>query len=135
MSKTILIVDDNSAIRSLLRSLIEQAGFAVCGEAENGRKAIEQALQLKPDLILLDLQMPEMNGAEAASVLKHRLPEVPIILFTLHADDIGDHMRQALHVEEVISKSDGMGTLVESTNRLLRLSHYETASSTGTKSS
>jgi CheY-like chemotaxis protein len=129
MSKTILIVDDNSAIRSLLRSLIEQAGFTVCGEAENGREAIEQALQLRPDLILLDFQMPEMNGAEAASVLKHRLPEVPIILFTVHAEGISDHMRQALNVDKVISKLDGMDILVQSIKDLLGIPNYKTASS------
>jgi hypothetical protein len=75
-----------------------------------------------------------VNGAEAASILKRRLPKIPIILFTLHADDIGDYIRQALHVEKVISKSDGMGTLVESINHLLGLSNYKTASSTASES-
>lgn len=130
MSKTILIVDDNSAIRSLLRSLLEQAGFQVC-EAENGTSGIEQALQLRPDLILLDFDMPGMNGVEAVPILKHHLPEIPIILFTVHTDDIGKHIQRAFNIEKVISKSDGMGTLVESINGLLGLSNYNAPSSTG----
>jgi DNA-binding NarL/FixJ family response regulator len=131
MSKAILIVDDNPYVRLRVRSVIEQAGFTVCGEAENGRRAIEQALQLKPDLILLDLAMPEMNGAKAASVLKHRLPDIPIILFTSHADGLGDDIRQALNVERIVSKFDGFAVLMQSINALLGVSNYETKLSTG----
>src|SRR5579859_2214219 len=66
-----------------MRSLLENAGYSVCGEAESGTQAIESAPRLNPDLILLDYSMPGLNGAETASILKSRLPEVPIILFTL----------------------------------------------------
>jgi len=99
----------------------------VCGEAENGKSAIEQALQLRPDLILLDLAMPEMNGAEAASVLKHRFPNIPIIIFTSHADDFGEDIRQALNVEKVVSKFAGMHALMESINLVLGFSSSLTA--------
>jgi CheY-like chemotaxis protein len=116
----ILIVDDNAAIRSLLRSLLEKAGFSVCGEAESGTRAIESASRLKPDLILLDYSMPGMNGAETASVLKSHMPEVPIILFTLHADDVGESFKRAVHVDAVLRKSDGMDNLLITINRLLQ---------------
>jgi two-component system, chemotaxis family, chemotaxis protein CheY len=79
MPPNILVVDDNASIRYLIRSLLENTGYAVCGEAEDGADAIEKAKQLKPDLICLDLSMPRMNGAEAASVLKRLMPAVPII--------------------------------------------------------
>ena len=126
MSKAILIVDDYPCVRLQLRSLIQQAGFRVCGEAGNGREAIERALQLRPDLILLDLSMPEMNGADAASVLKHHLPQIPIILFGLHADDLGDDIRQALNVEKVVSKLHGMHAVLESITTLLGLPEPQT---------
>jgi CheY-like chemotaxis protein len=125
MSKSILIVDDYACIRVQLRSLMEKAGFKVCGEAGNGREAIEQALQLRPDLIVLDLAIPEMNGAEAASVLKQRLPQIPIILFTFHADGLGDDLRRALNVEQVVSKLDGMDAVIESIITLLGSSEPE----------
>ena len=99
----------------------------MCGEAENGKSAIEQALQLRSNLILLDLAMPEMTGAEAASVLKHGLPDIPIIIFTSHADDLGEDILQALNVERVASKFAGMHTLMESINPLLGFSNYKAA--------
>jgi chemotaxis response regulator CheB len=69
-----------ASVRRAIRDFLEnQTGFEVCGEAVNGADAIRE---LKPDLILLDLAMPEMNGAEAASVLKRMMPQVPIILLT-----------------------------------------------------
>ena len=76
MPKCILIADDSKTIRTLIRAFIEnRAGFEVCGEAVDGADAIEKAKELKPDLIILDLAMPRMNGAAAASVLKRRMPK------------------------------------------------------------
>jgi DNA-binding NarL/FixJ family response regulator len=119
MSKSVLIVDDNASLRMLLRSFIERAGFRVCGEAENGRKAIERALQLRPHLILMDLAMPDMNGAEAASVLKRCLPDIPIIILSMHVDRLDDDFRRALNVEEVVSKLHGMHAVVGTVTTLL----------------
>jgi CheY-like chemotaxis protein len=118
MSK-ILIADDNASIRYLIRFLIENAGYTVCAEAEHGTQAIEKAKELHPDLILLDLVMPGMNGAEAASILKRLIPRVPIILFTMHQDTVGKALATAVGADLVISKSDGMGKLVEGMNVLL----------------
>ena len=115
----ILVVDDNVSIRFLIRSLLEGGGYAVCGEAEDGVDAIEKAKQLNPDLICLDLSMPRMNGAEAASVLKRLMPSVPIILFTLHVDRIGQSLARAVGVDKVLEKPDGMTRLLESIRELL----------------
>ena len=75
MPKSILIVDDSETVRQVVRTFLESKGFQVCGEAADGSQAIERAMELTPDLILLDVAMPGMNGVEAASVLKGRLPK------------------------------------------------------------
>ena len=78
MAKTVLIVDDNAYIRQALCELFEgEADFEPCGEAENGKEAIAKALELHPDLIVLDLSMPVMNGLDAARELKRLMPTVP----------------------------------------------------------
>ena len=84
MAKTVLIADDSASMRLSVRMLLEgrHTGLRV-REAIDGMDAIEKAKTLRPDLILLDLAMPRLNGAEAAAVLKNDMPETPVILFTL----------------------------------------------------
>jgi len=83
--KLVLIVDDHEAIRRSVRSFFRTyPEFTVCGEAVNGAEAIQKAQELWPDLVILDLAMPEMNGLEAAAALKFILPGVPIFLLTAH---------------------------------------------------
>ena len=77
MPKCVLLVDDSPVIRSALRTMVESAGIAVCGEAGDGAQAIEKAKQLKPDLIVLDFSTPVMNGLQAAPILKGMLPNTP----------------------------------------------------------
>jgi len=87
MAKTILIVDDNAYIRrALCEQFKRESGFEVCGEAENGKEAIAKALELHPDLIVLDLSMPVMNGLDAARKLKRLMPAVPLIMYSTFAD-------------------------------------------------
>jgi DNA-binding NarL/FixJ family response regulator len=118
--KTILIVDDNDSIRRVLRQQLDgKEGLTVCGEAVDGVDAIGKAKSLKPDLILLDLLMPRLNGAEAASVLKQHMPETPIILLTLHGESF-QNLAAAVGVDLVVAKSDGIRNLVEHVNRLLQ---------------
>jgi len=121
-------VDDTLGIRTLMRSFLEHAGLRVCGEASNGIEAIEAALRLKPDLILMDYSMPKMNGAEAASILKHRMPGVRIILFTLHAENVGQAMEKALKVDLLLGKSDGLDNLIGHIKTLLDISDPHAAS-------
>ena len=86
MPKRVLIVDDHAAIRKAVSQVLSsQSDFEVCGEAENGRVAIEKAEQLRPDLIVLDLSMPVMNGLEAARVLRAMMPAIPILMYTSFA--------------------------------------------------
>jgi DNA-binding NarL/FixJ family response regulator len=123
--KTVLVADDNSAIRFLIRSLIEHAGFQVVGEAENGIQALERAKRFHPDLILLDLSMPSVNGAEAASVLKQLMPQVPIVLFTLHEEKAGRALAMRIGVDLFLGKDAGLAHLVEAMRVLLGVSETE----------
>jgi DNA-binding NarL/FixJ family response regulator len=114
MSKNILIVDDSHVTRRITRLFLEiQIGFEVCGEAVDGVDAIEKAKKLKPDLILLDLAMPRMNGIEAASVIKGMMPQVSIVLFTMYKEAVGNALASAVGIDEVLSKLDGGWKLLE----------------------
>jgi DNA-binding NarL/FixJ family response regulator len=117
----ILIVDDNPSIRLLLRVFVEsRTGFTVCGEAGHGAQAIEQAKLLQPDLILLDLSMPVMNGAEAALVLKRMMPQMKIVLFTMHAEEnVGKTLAAAVGIDVVLSKAEGLLKLEQHLKTLL----------------
>ena len=120
MPKCILIVDDSASIRHMLRTTFEDiSGWEVCGEAENGREAIEKASELKPDLIVLDLAMPIMHGLEAAPVLRRMLPAVPIILFTLYGSKFLEREALSVGVTAVISKDATVKTLVNRAQDLL----------------
>jgi two-component system response regulator YesN len=115
----LLIVDDDVVVRSVLRSFVEADGYMVCGEAADGVEAIDRAAELKPDLILLDLAMPRLNGAEAASILKHTMPHVRIVLFTMYADEFGQKLASAIGVDVVLSKPEGLSKLGEHLKVLL----------------
>ena len=119
MPKCILIVDDNDIVRTIIRFFLETEGFEVCGEAADGGDAIEKAKQLKPDLIVLDVAMPRMNGVEAASVLKRMMPDVPIVWFTMYKEAVGHSLTAAVGVDAVLSKPDGVAGLVECVQGLL----------------
>jgi DNA-binding NarL/FixJ family response regulator len=120
MLKRVLIADDNVYVRDVIRTLLhDQAEIEVCGEARDGVEAIEKTRQLKPDLVLLDLSMPNLNGAEAALVLKNTMSDVHIIMFTMYSSKIGPSLASTLGVDAVLSKPDGMGHLVESINDVL----------------
>ena len=120
MVKQILIADDSSIVRRILSMFLQtRRNIEVCGEAANGTEAIEKAKLLRPDLIVLDLAMPEMNGAEAASVLKKIMPNVPIVIFSMYSENIGRALTSAIGVDMVISKPDGMIALMEAIDALL----------------
>ena len=85
MLHRVFVVDDNPSVRTEIRSQLEASGFVVCGEAFDGLNALEQAPRLSPDLIILDLSMPRMNGLDAARQLHNLCPDVPILLNTMHS--------------------------------------------------
>jgi len=120
MPKRILIVEDEISVRNAVRVFLEHySRFEVCGEAANGAEAVEKAGALQPDLIILDLSMPHMNGIEAASLLRARLPRTPVVVYTMFGDVLGKQLAAALGVAAIVSKSDGLATLLARIEALL----------------
>ena len=121
MPKNILIVDDSPEIRKLVRIYFHrETHFQICGEAVDGLDAIEKASELHPDLIILDESMPRMDGLHAARILHSTNRDVPIILFTMHADTISSSEACAAGVALVVSKMRGMSVLAEQVDSLLK---------------
>jgi two-component system chemotaxis response regulator CheY len=124
MAKTVLIVDDNVYIRrALCEQFKRESGFEVCGEAENGKEAIAKALELHPDLIVLDLSMPVMNGLDAARKLKRLMPAVPLIMYSAFADAFPEQEARLHGISELVPKSEPAAILVSKARSLL----YRTA--------
>jgi two-component system, chemotaxis family, chemotaxis protein CheY len=112
MSHTILIADDSLYIREALCKFFEQEDFNVCGEAENGKEAVDKAQELHPDLILLDLSMPVMNGLEATRVLKRMLPEVPVVMYSAFGDSSTEKAARSAGASALVSKSENISVLL-----------------------
>ena len=109
MSHRILIVDDSAIIRHSIRICIEHnTDWEVCGEAENGKVAIEKVRQLRPDVVTLDWQMPVMNGLEAAREISRIAPLATLLMITLHENLLLIEEAQAAGIKEVLSKTDGV---------------------------
>src|SRR2546430_1600125 len=100
----VLIVDDNALARSLLRRVLESEGLQVCGEAKDGRQAVDALEESKPDLIIMDFLMPTKNGLEAASEILKVAPSIPIVLNTLYFTDQLAQAAANVGVRKVISK-------------------------------
>jgi DNA-binding NarL/FixJ family response regulator len=92
----ILIVDDQTLFSESLKAVLESSpeGYKVCGLAENGREAIEAVDELKPDLVLMDVRMPVMDGVSATRILKSKFPTLRILMLTTFEDD--EYVREAL---------------------------------------
>jgi two-component system sensor histidine kinase UhpB len=121
----ILVADDHDIIRRGVRSLLEdQPDFRICGEAVNGREAIEQALQLKPDAIIMDLSMPQVNGFEATREIRRLLPEVQVIILSQH--DSTEVLREALNsgARGYVTKSSMDGGLIAALQKLRKKEEF-----------
>jgi len=111
----ILIVDDSTPIRKCIRTFIEQkTDWKVCGEAENGQVAVEKVKNLNPDLVVLDMSMPVMNGLEAARLIKKTSPRVPLVMFTMYVSDQLSKAAEAVGIKGVLSKEVGLEELIVS---------------------
>ena len=108
-------------MRRALRRWIEQnPGWTVCGEAENGALAVDKVKELNPDLVILDLSMPVMNGLEAARCIKELSPTTPMLMFTMHTNDELLKNARAAGIQRVISKTESvMDQLIPSIAALL----------------
>jgi two-component system, NarL family, response regulator len=119
MAKRVLIADDSEEMRQLLCRVFQaEEGFEMCSEAMNGADAVAKARESHPDLIILDLSMPVMNGIEAARIMHREMPNVPIILYTLYAQAIQQAEATAAGIRRVVPKTEIM-TLVRHARALL----------------
>jgi DNA-binding NarL/FixJ family response regulator len=113
MSHTVLIADDNLYIRQgLCELLAREEDFDTCGQAKNGKEAIEKAEKLRPDLVLLDLSMPVMNGLDATRTLKRVMPEVPVIMFSAYSDSFTEEEACSAGASALVSKSEPFSVLL-----------------------
>jgi two-component system, chemotaxis family, chemotaxis protein CheY len=116
----VLIADDSELMRKIVSSLLSKTeGWAVCGEADNGQQAVMLAQELKPDLIVLDLAMPLLDGLHACAEILKFMPLVPIVLYTMHkAPEIELEAKKA-GAKAVVSKSDDPNVLLETLKELV----------------
>jgi len=120
--RSILLVDDHEVIRRQLRLLFNShPEFTICGEAVHGVDAVQKAQQLCPDLIILDLSMPEMNGLEAAAAIRYMMPDVPLFLLTAHYSRELELAAFGSGISAVFSKHEDLDSLVERARMALHL--------------
>ncbi len=125
VAKSILVVDDSPLVRHGIRQILEvDEDFTVCGEAVDGRDAIDKAMDLHPDLIILDMVMPHMNGLQAAQVLHQIMPTVPLILFSMHAGIFSQSEVEAAGIRAVVPKAEGGKLLLSQAKALLGLHKF-----------
>jgi DNA-binding NarL/FixJ family response regulator len=118
--RSVLVVDDNAAIRKAICELFtREADFEVCGEAENGREAIEKSQQFQPALIVTDLSMPLMNGLEETRILRKLMPAVPVIIYSVFTGAIVDKEALEAGASAVVSKSEAVTVLIGKARQLL----------------
>lgn len=130
MSVRILIADDDKSIRRLLRRILEEHNeWEVCGEAENGQDAIQKVQIDTPDLVILDLAMPHMNGLEAAREISNKSPMLPMLLLTVQevSPELAREARKA-GFQGAVSKNKGT-EVVRGIETLLREEGFFTSSS------
>jgi DNA-binding NarL/FixJ family response regulator len=126
-SLRILVVDDHAVVRRGVRALLEgHPGWEVCGEAGTGREAVEKAGRLKPDIVVLDLSLPELNGLEATRQILRESPRTEVLVLTMHhSEELAQQVLQA-GARGYILKSDAGESLIAAVETLVRREPYLT---------
>ena len=120
MPVRILVADDHEVVRQGVRMVLEgEAGWVVCGEARTGREAVTMAVDLRPDIVVLDISMPELNGLDATRQIRRVVPAKILILTVHESDQIATEVMGA-GAQGYVLKSDAGRTLVEAIRALLR---------------
>jgi two-component system chemotaxis response regulator CheY len=114
----VLVVDDSETTRRILRMLLGSRGWTVCGEAENGQDGVWKFEKLKPDVVVLDLAMPDISGIETASMISTSDPTVPIVLFTILGTEGLESSAAKAGIRAVVPKSKAW-SLIPQIERLL----------------
>jgi two-component system response regulator FimZ (fimbrial Z protein) len=118
MGKRVLVVDDHEIVRKMVCSMFTSQGYEV-SDAENGAQAVRKAQELRPDLVVLDLAMPVMNGLEAARTLKATMPFLPLLMFTNNVGSIMEQEARAAGIAAVVCKSESAEKLLFHAHALL----------------
>ena len=119
MRATILIVDDNLRLRALIRTIsAQEPDLQVVGEAEDGAEAIQFTHLLRPDIVLMDLVMPRVNGLEAMRQIKVEHPETKVIIMTVHTEDAYRRTAEADGADAFLLKKTLMTTLLPTIRRV-----------------
>jgi DNA-binding NarL/FixJ family response regulator len=116
----VLIADDSEVIRGLLRTFLEKKwNVEVCAETGDGQQTIDAAMALSPDLLILDVVMPKLNGIQVASAVKKNLPKTKTIVFTMYGDYVKS-VALAAGVSVIVSKPDGICMLLDAVEAVIR---------------
>jgi DNA-binding NarL/FixJ family response regulator len=119
-----LVVDDNPAVRHYLRALLEQQNnWQVCSEARSGKEALQRVEMNPPDMILLDFQMPDLNGLDVARQISRLFPAIPILMITIHLSKQLAEEARRVGIRGACAKSD-VGSIVEAVDVLLHQGTY-----------
>lgn len=114
---TILIVDDNAFVRQNVRSILDgQTTMEICGEAKDGENALQSVTDLKPDIVLLDIDMPRMNGLEAAQRIRQISPSTKVVFFSIHPASL--YTRMTVRSQGFVSKLAADTELIPVLSRL-----------------
>jgi DNA-binding NarL/FixJ family response regulator len=131
MSLRILVVDDHAVVRRGVRSLLESRdGWEVCGEATTGRDAVEQTRRLRPDVVVMDLSLPELNGLDATRQILRDAPATEVLVLTMHQSE--ELMREVLHAgaRGYVLKSDADENLINAIESLRQHTPFLTSTVT-----
>lgn len=119
-SVRILVADDHEVMRLGIRNLLEAVpNWSICGEAVNGQEAVEKTLECDPDIVIMDITMPVMNGLEASKSISRTRPDIPVILFSLHLSDEMIKGFDTRAIKGAVNKGNAARDLVEAVNRVL----------------
>ena len=118
------MVDDNPSVRNYLRALLEQRStWQVCAEARTGKEALQRVEKNRPDMILLDFQMPDLNGLDVARQISSLFPEIPILMVTIHLSKQLAEEARRVGIRGACAKTD-VGSIVEAVDALLHQGTY-----------
>lgn len=126
MQLKVLIADDHAIIREGLRSLLESRGIQVMDIAKNGREAVEKTIALKPDIVMMDISMPDLNGVEATARIREELPQTRVIALSMHSSKkIIDKMFDS-GASGYILKESAFDEIYDAIQEVLRTNFYLT---------
>lgn len=118
MATRILVVDDVPAVRDGLRALLASYQLEICGEAENGKQAVDQVRELYPDIVVLDISMPVMDGLRATMEIRRVAPSTKIVLISIHDGPQAKTAARMVGADALISKAAAAFELVPTLRRL-----------------